>query len=202
MLFIFLNFATGALAILAHPGRRALQASISAQAQSTTADPCLATIMPFVETLPTPPAELLSFMDANPQSDLCSYSVPDSMTVQISSYEIALSQWESSHSKQLASILSTCTGYDVLTAPDVSCSTAEYASSSGYADSSGYSGNSTTSCATSGFSTATAAFQTSTPKHNATRGHSAANAESPASRDVVRLVGVVAAAFLCGVVAL
>jgi uncharacterized membrane protein YgcG len=76
---------------------------------------CLTALQSLYSTVPTPPPELVKYEESNPPTDPCTYSVPNSLTSQFTSYEMAVRSWYDQHSSEFISALSACPQFSSLT---------------------------------------------------------------------------------------
>lgn len=104
--------ATASAEFALHPHhnavKRGLAARETASATGGSDAGCLTGLVSLYSSLPTPPPELISYETEHPQTDPCSFSVPDSLTSAFSSYETAVSSWANDHMSDISSALSAC----------------------------------------------------------------------------------------------
>lgn len=97
---------------------RALEAQITGTPDMIKVDPnaaeasCLQPLVSLFSAAPTLPQALSSYESANSPTDVCHYTVPDSLTAEAHSYHTAFSEWYHSHSSELSSAIGQCTGLD------------------------------------------------------------------------------------------
>jgi hypothetical protein len=69
---------------------------------------CATAAAALLTSLPTPPADLASALATVTITDVCSYSIPASLSAPLSSYESSLVSWASAHDAELSSAVSLC----------------------------------------------------------------------------------------------
>ncbi|RFU78381.1 hypothetical protein TARUN_3904 [Trichoderma arundinaceum] len=84
---------------------------------------CASAAISIVQSMPTPPPQLVSDLANNPQTDPCSFNFPQSLKSDYSSYQSEVLSWFSGHKDELTSLASVCT--DIRSYTDVvnTCST-------------------------------------------------------------------------------
>ncbi|KAI5465013.1 hypothetical protein BGZ63DRAFT_421993 [Mariannaea sp. PMI_226] len=90
-----------------HPQARR---DLEARATSTTDDAlsCANAILSVYSDVPTPPADIVSDLLDNPQTDPCHFTIPASLSKEYSSYSKEVMSWYDDHSKAIESALSQC----------------------------------------------------------------------------------------------
>ena len=69
---------------------------------------CATAAAALLTSLPTPPADLASALATVTITDVCSYSIPASLSAPLASYESSLVSWASAHDAELSSAVSLC----------------------------------------------------------------------------------------------
>ena len=64
---------------------------------------------------PTPPPEIIAYVQVNPLTDWCQYSVPSSLAALFTSYESAVSSWADVNVAQVSSLANECPQYAFIT---------------------------------------------------------------------------------------
>ena len=145
---LLLTLASTALAALA-PGHlnavRQLQARQTDGTGAGDAVACATAIASIATTLPTPGPEIVSFV-ATYTDDMCSFTVPASLSSAFKSYEGAFSSWLTANAPKLSSAIEQCPQYSTLYdgLSDASCTGATGNSGSGGSQTTGASGSEST----------------------------------------------------------
>jgi hypothetical protein len=105
---ILATLATTALATQAISPEYIKRNLVAIQARQTFDTGCLTAILSVYSSAPTPPPEIASYESAHPQTDPCSFSTPDSLSAQFSTYQSQVMSWFGAHSSELYAALSQC----------------------------------------------------------------------------------------------
>lgn len=101
--------------------RRDMMASATPSATPTA---CLTDAMSLVESIPTPPPQLESYFAANPPTgNVCTYTVPQSLSSVLLSYDSEVKTWYSSHEAEFKSLESECSGLFTGVSDSLTCTT-------------------------------------------------------------------------------
>lgn len=181
----------------------------------TTATACLESLMSLYSSLPTPPPQLVSWEQTASVTDLCSISIPSSLSSAFSSYETEASSWYSDHSSAIDAALSACPQYSSAAAS--MCSVTTGGAGGGTATTTGGGNMTTTGSGASGTRMATTTGQTTgttssaASKSSGGASHSgsgtsgataaASSTHNAAPRETGFVAGAVAVAGFLGVVA-
>lgn len=107
-IILLLSLATSAAAdidIMPHIRR---DLGIILPRQTSTSGECVAAILEFTASAPTPPPELLRETLKNPQTDPCKINVPESLSDEYASYTKKLKSWYSGYQDEMSSLASKC----------------------------------------------------------------------------------------------
>ncbi|KIH89826.1 hypothetical protein SPBR_00994 [Sporothrix brasiliensis 5110] len=105
--------ASAASATRLFPGQAALKRGLDARQTGAAGggETCATELASAYDTIPTPPPVVQQWEMTAVISDPCNYTPPPSVEAAFSTYSAELEDWYSSHSKEIASILSTCQAY-------------------------------------------------------------------------------------------
>ncbi|ERS97437.1 uncharacterized protein SPSK_03626 [Sporothrix schenckii 1099-18] len=105
--------AASASATRLFPGQAALKRGLDTRQTGSAGgdETCATELSSAYDTIPTPPPVIQQWEMTAVISDPCNYTPPPSVEAAFSTYSADLEDWYSSHSKEIASILSTCEAY-------------------------------------------------------------------------------------------